>query len=192
MDEKPLDLNQPMEITARDGHKLVARRLTRDDAAALVAFNDSLSPVSQRRFLPHAYDPDTLKRALQRSEALDDLILGLFDGENLVGYFFLWYFQDRVPLLGIGLRDAYQARGLGTPMMNLLLRAARETGKEGVELTTMQDNDRAYALYEKCGFKYYGDVENLTGDGTVFVERAMFYEIEPGAKPMDKPHGPPV
>ena len=36
-------------------------------------------------------------------------------------------------------------------------------------------------LYEKIGFTYYGDVENLDGNGRTVVEQGMFYEIVPGA-----------
>lgn len=181
-----------MHVTLRDQRSLPVRRLTSADAHALRRFNDSLSPASRRSFLPHAYDPATVARALGRAESGEDLILGVFDGQCLVGYFFLWYFRQRVPLLGIGLLDDYQDQGLGRQMMSILLDHARQAGCDGVELTTMLDNDRAFALYQKMGFHYLGDVENIQGDGQVVVERAMFHPIVPGARPMDGPHRPPV
>ena len=74
----------------RDGKALGVRNLARRDQAALQAFNGALSTESRRRFLPHAYDDATVDRALGRAEAGDDFVLGAFDGERLVGYFFLW------------------------------------------------------------------------------------------------------
>ncbi len=183
-----------IELQTRDGLALEARRLAADDAdaQALQQFDADLSDESRRRFLPHTYDDATVAAALRRSEAGNDLLLGAFDGERMVGYFFLWYFDQRVPLLGIGMVDAYQGRGLGRPMMQTLIDAAKANGNEGIELTTMQDNHRAFALYEKMGFTYYGDVENYQGDGNMIVERTMFYEIKPGAPRYDGPHAPPV
>ncbi len=179
-------------VTARDGQQFTVRRLTAADRQGLQAFNRDLSDGSRRLFLPHQYDDDTLAATLKRSEKGRDLILGLFDHDAQVGYFFLWYFDERVPLLGIGLLDAYQGRGLGRQMMDMLVAEARANGNEGVELTTMQDNDRAFALYQKVGFRYLGDVNNTVGDGRVVVERAMFYEIKPGALPMQKAHKAPI
>jgi ribosomal protein S18 acetylase RimI-like enzyme len=172
--------------------ELLVRRLAEGDREALQAFNRELSDESRRLFLPHAYDDATVAKALTRSEAGDDLLLGLFAGARQVGYFFLWYFTRPVPLLGIGLVDDFQGRGLGRPMMELLLDAARESGRDGVELTTCLDNERAFALYQRVGFEYYADVKNLQGGGIWVTERAMFYRIKPGAQPMTEPHQPPV
>jgi len=194
MDEKgkATELNEQGSVTSRDGRSLAVRRLTRADGPALQRFNAGLSPESRRLFLPHRYDDETVRKSLGRSADGEDLALGLWDGERLVGYFFLWYFRRRVPLLGIGLADEYQGRGLGRPLMDILIREAERNGNEGIELTTMQDNERAFALYRKAGFRYLRDVENVAGDGRIAIERAMFHEIKPGAAPMQEPHRPPV
>lgn len=49
-----------------------------------------------------------------------------------------------------------------------------------VELTTLPDNHRTYALYEELGFHLYADVSNLAGDGRIVIERAMFLQTIPG------------
>jgi RimJ/RimL family protein N-acetyltransferase len=187
-----LKLETVTHIETRDGEKLAVRRLRKSDAEALKRFNRELTPPSRRWFLPHPYDDNTVTKALQRSEQGRDLTLGLFDGSRIVGYFFLWYFDRPVPLLGIGLVDDFHGRGLARPMMNLLIREAEKAGKDAIELTTMMDNERAYALYEKVGFEHYKDVENLQGNGQWVVERAMIYRIKPDAQPMTEPHQPPV
>ncbi len=179
-------------LTTRDGTDVLVRRLVVTDAASLHAFNSALSADSRRKFLPHAYDEATVARVLTRSQNGDDYVLGAFDGDLLVGYFFLWRVRTRVPLLGIGLLDEFQYRGLGRQMMQFLIDHAVADGRDGIELTTMPDNHHAFALYQKCGFKYYADVDNQQGDGMVVVERAMFYTITPGAKPLEGEHAPPM
>lgn len=176
----------------RSGKPFLARRLGQGDAAALKQFNEELSGPSRRWFLPHPYDDATVARVLARSEAGEDLTLGLFDGARLVGYFFLWYVRGRVPLLGIGLTDDQQGQGLGRPLMEMLIEQGREAGCEAIELTTMLDNERAFSLYRKVGFEHFRDVDNLQGNGQWVVERAMIYRIAPGAEPMQEPHRPPV
>jgi len=187
-----IESGQILGISTREGKPLAARRLTQADAKTLQTFNDELSDESREKFLPHVYDDETVGKILARSEAGDDLTLGVFDGERIVGYFFLWYANQRVPLLGIGLLDEFHRQGLGQQMMGILIDAAKANGREGIELTTMQHNDAAFALYQKVGFKYFKDVKNLVGDGRIVIERAMFYEIKPGAQPMEGEHRPPV
>lgn len=184
--------DETLTITTRDGASVAVRGLRRSDHKALQEFNASLSAESRRKFLPHAYDDDTVRKALDRAESGDDFILGAFDGRRLIGYFFLWRAKERIPLLGIGMLDEWQHRGLGAQMMEILIREARETNRDGVELTTMMDNHAAFALYRKAGFSYYGDVENRVGDGSIVIERGMFYPIKPGARPMGGLHAPPV
>ena len=181
-----------MQLILPGQRPIQVRALASADAAALRRFNEELSAESRRRFLPHGYDEATVAKVLARSERGDDLVYGGFDAERMAAYFFLWNFRDRVPLLGIGMLDAYQGRGLGRQIMGILIDQARLSGRDGIELTTMLDNDAAFSLYQKVGFRYLGDVENVQGDGRVVIERAMFHPIKPGARPMDGPHKPPV
>lgn len=192
MAEQVLSLTDRLTLSTNDGVPLTVRRLCAGDATALQAFNAALLPATRSRFLPHAYDGATVARMLARSESGEDLTLGLFDGNLLAGYFFLWHVLRRVPLLGIGMLDAWHGRGLGRQMMAVLIEQAKARGCEGIELTTVQDNHAAFALYRKTGFVYCGDVENRSGDGRIVVERAMFLALKPGARRMDGPHAPPV
>jgi ribosomal protein S18 acetylase RimI-like enzyme len=187
-----MTLQETRALTTRDGLTLLARRLTEGDGRALQDFNRGLGPGSEQWFRAHAYDDATVRKALARSCAGDDLTLGVFDGDRMVGYFFLWYFREPVPLLGIGLQDDYQERGLGRQMMGLLVDAAKAAGRNGIELTTNIGNDRAFALYRKAGFRHYGDVAAVQGDGTVLTEHGMYYAIKPGSTPPAREHRPPV
>ena len=180
-------------LISRSGSKLTARPLVSGDVEKLQAFHRSLSEETKSRFTPHAYDAETISTYIARSASGEDLILVLqSDTGEIVGYFFLWEFQEPVPLLGIGLADEWQGEGLGPQLMQLLIDHARAADREGIELTTVPDNERAYRLYESCGFDYLGDVENVAGDGRVVVERRMFLPLTPGATPPVREFKPPV
>ena len=110
----------------------------------------------------------------------------------MIAYFFLWYYTDPLPLLGIGILDEYQGKGFGKKLIQFLIDAARRSSRDGIDLTTLPDNHRAYALYESLGFRHYADVNNLAGDGRVVTERAMFLQFNPAASPSVNLHKPPV
>lgn len=184
-------MNAPI-LTTRDGTELKVRRLASGDGPALRGFNESLSETSRRLFLPHAYDDETIARYIERSQAGDDLIYLLWSADEVVGYFFLWEFNHPVPLLGIGLADAWQGRGLGRKMMDWLIEEARAAGKDAIELTTMPHNEKAFELYQKVGFQYVRDVDNVTGDGATFTERMMFLPLKEGSLPTNREFKPPV
>jgi ribosomal protein S18 acetylase RimI-like enzyme len=60
-------------------------------------------------------------------------------------------------------------------MMLLLIDAAVKNGNDGIDLTTLPTNDRAYNLYCSVGFRQIGFVENPLAAAGVTVERALRY-----------------
>lgn len=178
-------------LTTRDGETLVARTLQDGDGPALQAFNAGLGEWTEAHFLPHAYDDATVGEYIRRSEMGDDVTYVVLAGEEIVGYCFLWDVSGEIPVLGIGLADAYQGQGLGRQVMSLLIEDARRSGRRGITLTTVLDNDRAYALFTKIGFEYIKNVENVAGDGRIVVEREMFYPLDAQTRPHERWHGPP-
>lgn len=180
-------------LRARDGESLRARLLAPGDEPALRKFHDSLSPVSQSRFTPHGYDDHLLHMYVQRCQSGTDRSYVLLDGnDTVIGYFFLWEFTEPVPALGIGIADEWQGKKLGPQMMEILIEDARAADRDGVELTTVPDNDRAYALYEKMGFIYQGNVENVSGHGRAVEEKKLFLALKEGAQPSDREFRPPA
>ena len=170
-------------LAIRPNKTLPVRRLRPADRDALRQFGTSLSPETTARFLPHLYDDATLDPLLKRSESGEDLTLGAFHGGEIVGYFFLHHFKKPFPLLGIGIRDDFQGCGLGRQMILLLIDEAVKNGNDGIDLTTLPTNDRAFNLYLSVGFHHIGFVENPLADGGVTIERALRYIINPQAEP---------
>lgn len=182
----------PARLTARNGTALEVREFTAGEIPALRRFNAGLSAATGAVFLPHAYDEATLRRYVERQARGLDRIYVLGHGDEIVGYFFLWEFDHPVPLLGIGLADAWQGQGLGEPMMLRLIAEARAAGRAGLELTTVTTNARAFRLYGRVGFKLVGEVDNVAGDGRVVREYRMFLPLRPGAEPPVREFKPPV
>jgi len=180
------------QIELPDGETLTIRSLRAGDGPRLQRFNAGLSAESRGFFLPHAYDDATVARMIERAENEMDLTYLALDGEEVAAYFFLWEYTDPIPILGIGITDAWQGRGLGTRLMRILIDDARQAGRDGIDLTTMQHNDRAFALYRKMGFRYLENVDNIDGDGNVIVERWMFLPLKPDAQPVKRRHQPPA
>lgn len=187
-----MKLNEKIIVTSRNHKQFIIRRLLITDRVALQNFGNSLSEKSTASFLPHSYDDKTVEVILSRSEIGKDLTLGLFYEDEMAAYFFLWYFDEPIPLLGIGILDKFQGQGLSKKIMQILINAACQKGCDGIELTTLPDNHKAYSLYESMGFRYYTDVENVTGDGRVVLERALFLQFNPNAAPSSDLHKPPV
>ena len=59
--------------------------------------------------------------------------------------------------LAIALRQKYWGRGIGTAMFTELITAARQRGVTQLELDYIEGNDRGRALYEKMGFRPWGE-----------------------------------
>ncbi len=179
-------------LNTNRGEQIAIRSLSDGDLSVLQSFNDKLSEQSRAWFLPHKYDEETISRYIERAKNSVDLIYVALAGGEIIGYFFLWNIRERFPVLGIGIIDAYQGQGLGRQMMEMLIDDARTAGCEGIRLTTVIDNERAYQLYRKMGFQYLGDTDNVAGDGRVVRERMMFLPLVPGARLGGHDFRPPV
>lgn len=77
--------------------------------------------------------------------------------------------------LDVSLRQAWCSGGLGSRMMEIAVRQARENGFEQLELGVFADNVRAIGLYEKFGFQTCGVQPRAykLKDGTYRDERLM-------------------
>lgn len=179
-------------LKTRGGEQILIRVLSDGDVVGLQNFHAKLSEQTRSWFFPHKYDEETISRYVERvKNDLDHIFVALFEQE-IIGYIFLWNIQEPFPLLGIGITDAYQGLGLGKQMMKILIDDAKATGCAGIELTTALDNDRAFQLYQKMGFQYIRETENIAGDGSVVRERMMFMALVPGASPEKHDFKPPV
>jgi RimJ/RimL family protein N-acetyltransferase len=179
-------------LTLADGRTVVVRKLSAGDGPGIRDFLESFSPASWELLPAHATTDPVINRRIERALNDDDWVYVALAGERVVAYFFLWMIQDAVPLLGIGVADAFQNQGLGQQLVRILIEDAKALGKDGIELTTMLKNARGLHIYQKLGFQYLGTVENeVTGRG-IEIEHSLFMPLVPGAVLPKRKHEMPA
>ena len=146
------------------------RALTAGDEDALHAFAFSgLSEESRRLFAPYDWAASTtslmaeFSQSIANSVSRRDLHLVALSNGKICCHAFLWAAHEEVPELGIAVADAFHGRGLGQQMLALLERVCIAEGKPAIELTTMQDNERAHMAYRKAGYEDLGIIRNPLG-----------------------------
>ena len=121
-----------------------------------------------QKFECYSWMSDLLISELQAAIALSlgrrDLhLLALDKNEVPIGYVFLWAASDDIPELGLAVADAWHGRRIGTTLLRLVDQMGRQLGKQALELTTMQDNKRALAVYLGAGWEHLGVIHNPLG-----------------------------
>ena len=143
----------------RDGTTVTLRRVRADDADRFVEYFDGLSERSRHFFRPFAFErasAETVTGDLESAQSYRIIATVVRCGrEAIVGYAWL---QDLggpdVPMLGIGLIDAYHERGIGRLLLHALLDVGRGMGLEAIRLGVNDDNPRAIHVYESVGFRH--------------------------------------
>ena len=78
------------------------------------------------------------------------------ESDLIAGMVFLSASHYLVPMLGIGLDDAYTGCGLGVRLIEFIHAYARQQGMGGILLNVHYANTRAQALYIKMGYVQLG------------------------------------
>lgn len=157
--EQALEMLEELRVgpDAPDGprrHVPATRELRAEEGLALQRFFNTLGTDARRVFRPAGWSMsleqcNTICRQSASGERYD---LVLDDGREIVGWAFLQTLERAAPSLGIGLAEAYCGQGHGRALMDRLIEKARQLGKQEIELTVVQTNERARRLYESCGF----------------------------------------
>lgn len=72
-------------------------------------------------FHPHGFDLNSLKRQLNNQSFL---MMGAFEGEKIVGYFFLRFFATRKCFVGRLIDKPYRGKGIAGTMNNIMYETA--------------------------------------------------------------------
>jgi ribosomal protein S18 acetylase RimI-like enzyme len=73
------------------------------------------------------------------------------------GYGFV---DERTPEITVAVRNSARGRGIGTALMDALVREARARGHVRLSLSVEEDNLHALSLYAHLGFRRVGQNEN--------------------------------
>lgn len=179
------------QIKAVDGTQVVFRPITAADAAILGRYFCGLSQDTISRYGPHPFDQSTADKLCAEINYAETIRMIAVEGKGasaqVIAYFI---FQPNIPageleryakagisldavkgcLIAPSVADAYQNRGLGTPLMWHMFVVARRLGfakmvlMGGVYLT----NERAVHFYRKNGFRDIGvTFENPPDSGRI-------------------------
>lgn len=149
---------------------VIIRRIRWGDENALLEFYNGLSESSIRTFRPIGYettlnvcqdiirDNNPEKDGQQSCPTMEkkfDLVA--LHEKRIVGWGFLWNIDSGEPTFGLGVADDFQGKGLGSRLIDSVMKEAHERGLKKVLLTVVQDNQVAWKMYEKRGFVKYGE-----------------------------------
>ncbi len=93
------------------------RRLTISDTGSLhnLIINQEKSDLEY--FSPHGFDMVSIKRQFKNRSFL---MMGVFDGEKMIGYFFLRFFINRKCFVGRVIDKHYRGKGIGLVMNDIM------------------------------------------------------------------------
>ncbi len=141
--------------------EVIIRRIKSGDENALVEFYNGLSESSIRTFRPLGYKTtlnvceDIVQDNSPEIDKKFDLVA--LHETRIVGWSFLWKIESGEPTFGLGIADDFQGKGLGSKLMDSVMKTARERGLKKVLLTVVKDNPVAWQIYERRGFVKYGE-----------------------------------
>jgi GNAT superfamily N-acetyltransferase len=148
----------PQEAALRDGRRVLLRPFTEKDVDALYDFFHSL-PLEHRRFAWDPIDNKSLIESWGRNINYSNVFpLLALDGHRIVGDATL-HRRHGGPLRMVGrirwfLDPAYRGVGLGTTLVNQLIRIARDAGLRHLSCMLISDLEAdAVATLEELGFQ---------------------------------------
>jgi ribosomal protein S18 acetylase RimI-like enzyme len=96
-------------------------------------------------------------------------VYAIYQGENLVGFYWIEERGKIVHLHGLFVKDAYQGQGIGTQVLKMLA-GKYASSLEAIELGVHDSNPGARSLYEKLGFK---TVKHLPDLGFTVMQKPL-------------------
>lgn len=160
-----------------NGHEILLRNAKNEDAQMMMDYLRTVC--GETRFLMREADEVRLTAEQEISfieghnkAARDLLILAFVDGEYAGNCSYEAESASRRNAhragMGIALFQKYTGMGLGRILMDRMIKYAKESGFEQLELTVVSDNVRAIRLYKSFGFQECGRMpdSNKYDDGT--------------------------
>ena len=139
---------------------------SQEDKLKLAAFISSLSDKTTSLWNPYGLHPqekaERIAEELQRRQDLRQFSLVALEEGQIVGLAYIRYMPDIKPFLrdkvseGIVVSDRFQGKGVGSQLMEALIRKARSMGIRKIWASTYLDNIRSRKFHEKHGFVVEG------------------------------------
>lgn len=135
------------------------------------------SSVAERAVLPMSWWTKRLDNTVGAAE----MVLGTFDGEQLVGVVGLGFegrdkVRHKATLFGMYVAPQARQQGHGSALVQAALASARaRPGIRLVQLTVTEGNQAAQALYQRCGFLVFGLEPQAVAVGGGFVGKTHMW-----------------
>lgn len=157
----------------RGGDLIFRSRAAQDDSGLLDLFNEEsfLHDASVRAPFASCEEMRLWLDGVVAAQKFE--ITAVLRGEvvGFGGLYALGEAQNHLGWVILGVREAYQGRGIGSILMHMLLATAQVfVGLQRVQLTVFTDNAAATALYKKFGFEIEGRHRRFVRRGTDFVD----------------------
>ena len=137
--------------------EFVIRPIEGKDATAIETFFDRLDGEARVFFDTDGYNRLRFQNYFAGKVEHFDCFVAHEPGANLIaGIVFLNDAHKLVPMLGIGIDNAYSGCGLGMQLMEYIHRYARSRSMGGILLNVHYGNTRAQNLYIKMGYELIG------------------------------------
>ena len=114
----------------------ILRKLDYNDSVSLFELIEKQNELDLEYFKPHDLDYESIKKQFRKKAFL---MMGVFDEQKLVGYFFLRFFANRRCFVGRLIDKEYRGRGIGLVMNNIMYETAWRMGFRCLS-TISQDN----------------------------------------------------
>ena len=101
------------------------RKLHVSDADNLYELIHSQEEADLEYFKPHGFDIETIRKQFENPAFL---MMGVFDGQKIVGYFFLRFFVNRKCFVGRLIDAQYRGRGIGLIMNKIMYKTTWRMG----------------------------------------------------------------
>lgn len=128
----------PAQFQDADRSAFSFRRLTSTDAEELHKLIHSQDPADLKYFSPHAFDLRSISKQFKNRSFL---MMGAFNGEAMVGYFFLRFFANKKCFVGRIIDKDSRGKGIGNEMNRIMYGTAWSIGFHC--LSTMSKDNRA-------------------------------------------------
>lgn len=176
------------EIILKDGRKCILKCAGKEDAVGMIEYLKTSA--GETEFILRY--PDEVHYTVEGEEQiLEDMkhndrnvfVVAIVDGEvagncgvTSMGYKRKVYHRAG---FGIALCKKYWNLGIGNALMKKSIELAREIGYEQIELEVVTENVNAVNLYQKYGYKIYGERPNALkkDDGTYYNEYQMILNL---------------
>lgn len=93
------------------------RKLKATDSLALFDLINAQQPCDLEFFKPHGFDLKSIEKQLRKP---DFLMMGAFNGDRIVGYFFLRFFINRKCFVGRLIDKEYRGKGIEDTMNRIM------------------------------------------------------------------------